>query len=441
MKSNTNLKFYLILCVLCCNSCTDLESEVFSEITTENLPTDPATLQGQLSIAYTPLLNIGSHNGIWSSQAISSDEMMLPQRGNDWFSGGQWPRLHRHEQNPNDEVINNSWRNLYDGINRANMIIEDLNTLVDEDAISQAIAEPLLAELKVLRVYHYMWLLDQYGNVPIVTSFRDPELNPHTQSRPQVYAFVETELNNNVPLLSKEKEGQFYGRFNYWAGKALQSRLYLNAKIYSGEDQWEQCIAACNEVTNSGLYALENNYFANFDASNESSNENILVIPYNKDINCCFEWAWMSLHYNSDQTFELGNQPWNGYCVLEEFYNSYDDNDARKGRWGDQMIRGNFIAGPQYTSDGITPILDIEYEVDDPDGEVLVFTPEINALFPNCLRQAGVRVGKYQYEPASGSTMSNDFVILRYAEVLLNKAEAELALGNQSGLTLVNMIR
>lgn len=79
--------------------------------------------------------------------------------------------------------------------------------------------------------------------------------------------------------------------------------------------------------------------------------------------------------------------------------------------------------------------------MNDPDGPEVVFTPEINELFPNCFKQAGVRVGKYEYEAGTFQTMNNDFVLFRYAEVLLNKAEAELRLGNTAGLSLVNMVR
>jgi hypothetical protein len=63
-------------------------------------------------------------------------------------------------------------------------------------------------------------------------------------------------------------------------------------------------------------------------------------------------------------------------------------------------------------------------------------------LEPNCLRQAGVRVGKYEYENGATSNLSNDFPIFRYADILLTKAEAEHRNGNSAAaLPLVNMIR
>ena len=140
----------------------------------------------------------------------------------------------------------------------------------------------------------------------------------------------------------------------------------------------------------------------------------------------------MTNHYSSQTVFNLNDQPWNGYCALEEFYNSYEEDDARKGEYGNPTAPGNFIAGPMGVTDpGVEP--------DDPDGPEVVHTPEINAHFPNALRQAGVRIGKYEFT-GGPNTMSNDFVIFRYAEVLLNKAEAEFRM-NGGGLALVNMLR
>jgi len=128
---------------------------------------------------------------------------------------------------------------------------------------------------------------------------------------------------------------------------------------------------------------------------------------------------------------------------LEEFYNSYDDTDVRKGKWGDQKTRGNFIAGPQYFSNGKDQLMDSGAEDADPDGPGVVFTPEINEHFPNALRQAGVRIGKYEFKNGGRPDLSNDFPIFRYGDVVLMKAEAlwRQDAGSAEALALVNQIR
>ena len=148
---------------------------------------------------------------------------------------------------------------------------------------------------------------------------------------------------------------------------------------------------------------------------------------------------------------------------MEEFYNSYEDTDLRKGDAGTidgpATRRGNFIAGYQYKADG-TPVTDGGYEQPDPenpekptdpDGEHLNFgsigsgEPIVNELGPQALRQAGVRVGKWEHELGATDAMNNDYAVFRYADLLLMKAEAVWRdNGNPAdaeALALVNQVR
>lgn len=422
-------------------SCTDLEEQYFSELTENNFPTTEEQFIAALGATYTSLYGFAGHNSIFSLQEVSSDEIMIPQRGNDWYDGGQWLRVHRHELNDREESVNNGWNFLYGGINNCNRVIDLFVSLVDQGKVPADQAASFIAEVKVLRALFYYWLLDGYGNVPIVTSFAGAQPNPPTKSRAEVYAFVEQELNENVDKLEKKKDGSTYARMNYYAGKALQAKLYMNAEVYKGSPEWAKAIAACDEVINSGAYNLESDYFTNFNTKNDGSNENIFVIPYDEINAKGFALAQMTLHYQSQFTFNLQSQPWNGYCTLQEFYESYSDTDKRKGVYGSQTIRGNFLAGPQFASDG-TRLTDSSAEAGDPDGPELTFTPQINAHFPDCLRQAGARVGKFEYAKGATPDLSNDFPIFRYADILLLKAEALWRTGDAAGaLALTNQVR
>lgn len=433
----------MLVCLLPFNqSCTNLDEEIFSELTQDNFPTTEEQFISALGATYTALYGWANHNSIFSLQEIASDEAMIPQRGSDWFDGGQWLRVHRHTYNSREDAVNNGWNFLYGGINNCNRVIALFNNLIADGKVDQSQAEGFIAEVRTLRALFYYWLLDAYGNVPIVTSFSDADPNPSTKTRAEVFQFIETELNESVPNLAREKSGATYARMNYYAGKFLQAKLYLNAESYVGKNEYAKAIAACDEIINSGLYDLEGNYFANFNTNNAGSSENIFVIPYDEAQAQGFNLAQMTLHYSSQSTFQLQDQPWNGYCTLQEFYESYTDNDIRKGVWGNQQIRGNFHAGPQFAADGTTRLLDSSAESDDPDGQPLTFTPEVNALEPNALRQAGARVGKYEYALGSTPNLNVDFPLFRYADVLLMKAEALMRTGNSGdALTLVNMIR
>jgi hypothetical protein len=109
--------------------------------------------------------------------------------------------------------------------------------------------------------------LDNFGNVPIVTSFEREE-PPEQNTRKEVYDFVIKELKENIPKVPEEAGSSTYGRFNKWAGKMVLAEVYLNAGVYRGDGntddgqngEWEKVIEVTNEIIDSGNYQLESNY-------------------------------------------------------------------------------------------------------------------------------------------------------------------------------------
>ncbi len=432
----------LVLLAVPFNSCTDLEAEVFSDLTPSNFPSGEIDVVASFASAYTTLYNFQNHGGYMSSIEIASDEACIPQRGSDWFDGGIWLRQHRHQYNALEGHLNGAWTFLYRGALQANSVIELLNGPAGQAALDETRRSIFTAEARALRALFYYWLIDAFGDVPLalegVENF-DPA--PRRTPRAEVYNFIVTELEEASSVLPRQ---QTYARFNYYAAQALLSRVYLNGEVLAGQNNYQKAIDAANNVIG-GPYRLLDDYHANFGPDNDNgltgTDENILVIPYDPVNAPGFNLPQMTLHYNSQATFNLQDQPWNGYCTLQEFYESYDDADRRKGVYGDASVPGNFLAGPQFAADGVSPILDGTF--DDPDGPELVYTPEINELEPGAYRQAGARIYKFRFENGSPNTISNDFPLIRYSEVLLNKAEAihRLRAGDPEALMLVNMVR
>ncbi len=411
-----------VLLVFIVPSCTDLDEEIFSNLTEEEFfnSLSPDAIDASKASAYTTIVgNWGGHNSLWSLNEVSSDEMAITQKGPDWEDGQQWIRVHRHEYNESEQSVNNGWNYCFGAVSTVNRLIgqfEGNDIIVDE--------------LRAVRAMVYYWLIDNYGNVPIVDeTVTSP--TPETKSRAEVFAFIEDEMNAVLPNLSQDRT---YATMNYWVAKAVLAKLYLNAEVYIGTARWADAAAACAEIIDSGLYSLESDFFDNFSTANEGSSENIFVIPYDEVNAGGFNLGQMTLHYASQATFDLKQQPWNGYSSLQEFYNSFDADDARIG---------SFLEGPQFASDGTTRLMDASAEAGDPDGEPLTFTPEINELFPGALRQAGVRVGKWQYANGADGSLSNDFAIFRLADIMLMRAEAlwRQNPGDAMALDLVNEIR
>ena len=383
----------ILFLLVVANACTDLKENQYSTLTTDNFPRTEEDFIAVLGVAYTNLYGLGTHGGYHTLQEVSSDELIIPQRGANWGDGGQWINAHRHEYKSSDPNIEVAWNFLFGGVNTCNRLIFQFETIKAEGKVDSALVDKFIGELRVLRALYYYWLCDTYGNVPLVTRFDVPAgFFPSTNSRTEVYAFVERELIEAGAVLDKRKDGSTYGRMTYYVAQSILAKLYLNASVYTGVPQWDKCIAACNEVINSGFYTLESSYRNNFITANSNSNETILAVPYDEVFAQGFNLAQMTLHYGSQATYNLQVQPLNGYCSLQEFYDKHDASDARKA---------NFIEGPQFASDGVTPIIDAGYEPTDPDGLQVNFTPYINEHFPNALRQAGVRIGKYEFKSTS----------------------------------------
>ncbi|MFN8258843.1 MAG: RagB/SusD family nutrient uptake outer membrane protein [Bacteroidales bacterium] len=430
--------------------CTNLDEELYSDVTAENFFKTQEEFVSALGSAYTRFADYGSGDP-WALHEIYSDEGAYPTRGQDWDDGGVNRRAHLHSYTFEDGYFNGGWNFGFNGVNTANRLIYQFQTLVESGQVEPAVADAYIAELKAVRGFFYWQLIDWFGNVPLVTDFATADAAPPTKSRLEVYNWVVADLESSVSDLTDSVDGTTYGRMNYYAGQALLAKLYLNAEVYTGTAQWNKVITACDEIINSGRYSLESNYFANFDINNSGSKEFIFAIPYDQVFFTGFNIAVRTLHYGSQQTYNLTQQPWNGFCSLEEFYNSYEDTDLRKGDVGTlsgpATKRGNFIAGYQYKSDGSMVIDD--GGAADPDGKPLNLgsigdgVPQINELGPNAYRQAGVRVGKWEIELGGDpAAMSNDYAVFRYADVLLMKAEALWRTGDEAGaLVLVNQIR
>ena len=166
----------------------------------------------------------------------------------------------KHTWTPANRMILASWRYCFQGISKVNSVIFQVNesNLTDEQKNAVNI------ELRGIRAYYYYILLDMFGNVPIVTNYEVAEL-PANSSRKQVFEFIESELKDIVTELPS---APIYGKFTQNVANALLGRLYLNAEVFTGTPRWQDCINACDKVTD---YILEPDYFTNFLIQNENS--------------------------------------------------------------------------------------------------------------------------------------------------------------------------
>jgi starch-binding outer membrane protein, SusD/RagB family len=422
-------------------SCTDLEEELYNQIRSDNF----YKTQDEVIAALAPVY--GGLRGImntWVMNSHSTDHTLIPTRGRHWYDGGHWQRVHEHTWSPETPQINGLWGYGFDRVNAANRLIFQLGQL---ETISDELRTQFIAELKMIRAFGYYYLIDYFGNVPIVDRFDvepgfSPPNNDNFQAgRTAAFNFIEADILENINSLSDQKNPSTYGRFHKWAAHALLARLYINAEVYTGTPRWDDVITHCNAIINSNLYQLEGNYFNNFTANNSGSQENIFVIPYDETRAGGWNIFHLGHHYAMQRYFNTAGGPWNGFSALPSHYKSFEETDLRRNGW---------LVGRMYSSTG--EILrcseesapnPLELTVD----FVNIYDPTDEATYDhrNALEYHGARLVKWEIAALSTGNMGNDLGVYRYSDILMLKAEALMrkngGVATQEAVDLVNQVR
>jgi hypothetical protein len=417
-------------------SCTELHEESYNSIIAEQFDASADDVGSLIASAYIPWRELfNKWQSYFWAQEISADHLLIPKRPWGWVDDGGYRRFHYHQWNAEDAIIVNCWQRAFKGITTCNRVIYQIeNDLVPTGEFK----ESALAELKVLRATYYWALCDMYGNVPIVTSFNVPaDYLPEQNTRKEVFDFIVAEVTENMELLSDKNDQSTYGRMNQWVAHTLLAKIYLNAEVYTGSAKWDESIAHCDEVINSGLYTLESNQKNVFVTNNESSKEIIwpfvyddkYLVQYWTDWNA-FDHHMQTLPQEMQATYNLQNSPWGGICAIPQFINTFDTLD-------DARFRDNWIRGTQYSSNGDVLIVQNGAQK----GQVLNLVNQVPAVDSTEARH-GLRLGKFEIAKGTGSILKNDFPFFRYADILMMKAECLLRTGHpDEAAAIVTQVR
>lgn len=365
--------------------------------------------------------------------------------------------IQRYETDPTSGDLNNLWRGRFEGIARSNRV---LALIAMSEAISTADAARLAGEARLLRGHFYFDLKKHFNSVPWVDeSVAAAEISSIANSA-DVWSKIEADFQfayDNLPAV----QGQA-GRVNKWAAAAYMGKAKLYQKDYAGAKQWFDNVIA-NGVTPSGdKYALLDNYAsiynAEFDnhaeavfdvesANNTGSVQNAnyfddLNYPYNTGSdgpgNCCGFFQ---------PSFELANsfRTKDGLPLLDKSYNSADNEVAH-----DFLIE---------SSDPFTPdAKPLDPRIDHSIGRRSIpYLDWIAHPGKNWIRKqdyAGpYSPKKYIYYKSQEGSLTDasswtrgyalmNYTIIRFADVLLMAAEAEIEAGSlDKALEYVNQVR
>ena len=434
----TYIGMFIVMLTSACKK--QLEENAYDQLIADNFYNNKTEVLSAVLRPYTHAnawVTPSGQDGWWRPAELSADQLAWPTKGRHGEDGGKWKRLHYHTWTVDEGGLNNAWRLMYTGVGFCNDPIENIEkrSLTDM-GLTQAEKDSFLAELKLLRAFHYLKLMDLFGNIPVVTQVGVPA-RPETMARKDVFNFIEKEIKENIDKAPKLSRAQL-GRMSQASAYAMLTELYLNAEIWTGTARWDDCIAAANQVINgaggaqNGTMALDPNITDQYKTTNDLSKEVIFSIAYNFTI-ANFEPSWPGefYHFKQQEIYGGGRGGNDGIVVVPGNYTKYEATDLRKSGW--------LSIGPQVKfADGVTPVLASE----EYNGLQLTFVDNIqknktNSTVSNMSEgeeNSGVRFNKYKLGnqvagpggvPAIDLNYNNtDWNVYRLTWIYFAKAEA-----------------
>lgn len=378
------------------------------------------------------------------------------------------------------------WENSYKAIRSLNEFIEKLPA----SPVDAAFRKQRIAEARFLRAFNYFSMAKRYGGVPLITktqSPNDPDIYPARNKEQEVYDFVLAEIDAIIGDLPETYSAADFGRPTKYAALALKSR----AALYAGS------IAKFGTVQLNGVVGIESSkastyYQAAYDASkaimssgkhslfNQGADKvanfrNIFLTERNPEVIMARQylptdkeaggngWAWDFMNCPLSNAWAAGNQDGPYLEMVEEFENidgtsgKLDRTAIQQGLWTTDQLWAKkdprFFASV-YTMN--TPwkgsLLDYHNGIIKTDGSIQTDGSYNGVLAVGNQRlwqgYGGTGFGVLKYLDESHDnfgprgTSGTDWIVFRYAETLLNFAEAALELGKSSdALDAINQIR
>lgn len=403
-------------------SCTNLEEEVLDGYA---IPEDASTGAIDpvqfLATSYEGLRNFQGQGTMFALNEMSSDALVGPTRGGDWDDAGVWRQIHTHTWGPDHNEVRGAWNQLLSQVNNCNLVIFSGSGTASQKA-----------EARFLRAFYYYHVIDLFGQVPYREAGESSLADPKVWSRSQATDFVIQEVEAVLSALPNRTAGNA-NVANKDAAHFLLAKLYLNKGVFTAEDAAGPYTFAPADMTkvvqnvDAINASLAPDYWDNFKPDNNTSPE-ILFSSRNSPGNGgniqCF-WR-MGMHYNQTP------DGWNGFATVAEYYDKFNPND-RRAKNADPAIIANFgnpvgfQVGQVYKPGGIVKVLDRIKTTANPDGQPLIFTKNLTLITSGAtLESAGIRAQKYIPDVSSLGSPNNDFVLMRYSDALLMKAEAIL---------------
>ncbi|MDR0725509.1 MAG: RagB/SusD family nutrient uptake outer membrane protein [Prevotellaceae bacterium] len=397
-------KFYILLIVLsfAIASCSDdLDLVPVGLLTEDNFPATDEDAIALINAAYPSTLNtaLGYMNDLTTE---------LETNGENSNSGGfllgvmQW--------DPTNNYIDGAWSLIYNAVTRCNLVIEKVGA---SENVSPDLKKRLVGEAKFFRAYSYFTAVQFWGEVPLILKITDGT-DATRDAVDDVYAQIVQDLKEAAELLptASEYSAADKGRATQGAAYGFLAKVNLvwgqtspNADAALQKERYSESVKYANLVTG---YELEENFLNNWSNDNRNGKESIFATQYVQGQYGATDGGNHLLHCSFYGGFSNSILP-HVYATSDKWYHDFDDRDQRK--------RGTYVKE--------------------------LYNPSTDSIFVF----DRVRYRKYIDTSniiASANSRDINRTILRYAEVLLLKAEALNELNgapNAEAYEAINQVR
>jgi starch-binding outer membrane protein, SusD/RagB family len=385
-----SIKFFLIAVLFLTGACSDfLDKPLQGELTQENFPVSGEDALLATNAVYNTLRINTYHQGLFPILDIMSDDGRKGSNPDDAASTVGPYETFTHI--PTEGNLTRWWNTLYEGIKRANVVIEKVPLI----AMDATLKDRYVGEASFLRALFYFDLVRAWGGVPIVTS-TIPSKELDRSDKEAVYDLIEADLLNAINSLPEKSDyaAADVGRASKGAARGMLAKVYLFRNDFVNAEKYAL------EVINSGQYSLESDFEMANSESGRHGPESVFEIgalPFENEQSGGNQYA------NVQGVRGSPNRGWGFNRPTLDLQNSFESGDPRLE--ATVIYLGEVIDGVTIVGDGPTPD-----ELRDASN---------NLIEIECYNQ------KVWTPGADVPTQFNhNRRILRYADVLLMAAEA-----------------
>lgn len=412
----------LALATLSLSSCNDwLTEETPGTTKVSEFFTSLSTAEAVVNAAYVPMTwEFGStYYPEWYFGDIVSDDAL--KGGQDINDGADLRELENFKANSDNEILLGYYRAQWQGIQRANLAIDEIPTTRIEtegdEAEKQAkYRDRYLGEAYFLRGFYYFRLARMFGGMPLI-DYVIKSSNQWAQTRSTMdetlnFAIKDFKRAENLLWKKDKYSNEELGRATKGAAQAMLLKANLYRADYlrnaGNETEAQKYFAEAakwgKEVIQSRQYSLWPNYLDNFRLANENGRESVFEIQYTEEATSDYGGegytrGTMTTILQRSRSSAFGEAGWGYDRPTQNLYNEYEAGDARR----DETI-----------------LVPTDEQIETPAQEIYCGDRMLNRKY--AMYNDGANGGIYKLAHATRSPKNN--IQIRYADVLLMYAEA-----------------